>query len=56
MHLVGDFHRGNALAFGEYSIDMHRIKAGRAQKRGSQRDPSARTAVNEKPPIFRQFA
>ena len=58
MHLVGDFlRRGNALAFGAHSIeDMHGIKAGGAQERSGQGGPFARTAMDEKPPTFRQFA
>ena len=48
--------RGNALAFGAYSIDRHGIKARGAQERSGQGGPFARAAMDEKPPIFRQFA
>jgi hypothetical protein len=48
--------RGNALAFGAYSIDTHSIKARGAQERSGQGGPFARAAMDEKPSIFRQFA
>ena len=54
--LVGDsLRRGDALAFGAYSIDMHGVKARGAQERSGQGGPFARAAIDEKPPIFRQF-